>query len=312
MKLKLPKNKALIWGAVIIGGGIVIMSLISRTNTSGGGAVQTTTGPSENLQLANLQSQTQLAMQQMQTGAELQALAYQGEVQTALATQALQAEIALAGIDRANQTDAISAQLAGLTAQLDSNLALAQTQAQTQAQEIEANRAIQMQTLASNAAMFNTSMTVALEQSRMQNETIQFQTAAQTQLWQNAQELDAIEAQYLRDIELARIDSQTTLGLDENATERYGIGQSGKTQRRGQTLGFVGSIIGAGLSLFSDVRLKEDIEQIGETPDGLPLYSYYSGGSRQVGVMAQEMAILRPEAVGFEGDYLTVDYQQVA
>ena len=63
---------------------------------------------------------------------------------------------------------------------------------------------------------------------------------------------------------------------------------------------------------LSDRRLKANIEKIGELDDGLGVYEfdYVWGGRRQRGVMADEVATLRPWALGPktpEG-YATVDY----
>ena len=66
---------------------------------------------------------------------------------------------------------------------------------------------------------------------------------------------------------------------------------------------------------FSDERLKHDAKRIGETDDGLPIYSYkYNGDDRtQIGLMAQDVEKKKPEAVGLapasDGHmYKTVDY----
>jgi hypothetical protein len=87
----------------------------------------------------------------------------------------------------------------------------------------------------------------------------------------------------------------------------------GKTTQSG---GLLESILGAGAQLGSaaimacDIRLKENIERIGKTPGGVPIYKFdYIGGARGVvGPMAQEVAILQPNALGPVLDgFLTVD-----
>lgn len=50
-------------------------------------------------------------------------------------------------------------------------------------------------------------------------------------------------------------------------------------------------------ALFSDRRLKSDIERIGTTKHGLPFYEYTIFGERQRGVMADEVESVMPEAV---------------
>jgi len=67
--------------------------------------------------------------------------------------------------------------------------------------------------------------------------------------------------------------------------------------------------------LASDRRLKTDIRRVGKTDGGLPLYAYRykAGGPHQIGVMAQDVAKVRPDAVGdIGGGFLGVDYRKVA
>lgn len=66
------------------------------------------------------------------------------------------------------------------------------------------------------------------------------------------------------------------------------------------TLGSIASTVGGIASIFSDRRLKEDVVKVGEMSDGLGLYRFrYLGGvKRFVGVMADEVARLRPWALG--------------
>lgn len=66
------------------------------------------------------------------------------------------------------------------------------------------------------------------------------------------------------------------------------------------TFGSIASTIGGIASIFSDRRLKEDIELIRREPDGLGIYAYRYAGAvkRRIGVMADEVAKLRPWALG--------------
>jgi hypothetical protein len=65
---------------------------------------------------------------------------------------------------------------------------------------------------------------------------------------------------------------------------------------------------------YSDVRLKHDITPVGELASGLGLYRYRYlwSDTAYVGVMAQEVAAVMPEAVqrGADG-YLRVDYSRL-
>lgn len=84
--------------------------------------------------------------------------------------------------------------------------------------------------------------------------------------------------------------------------------QAQRNQMMGGLFGLAGNIITA---LPSDERVKEDIEKIGETDDGQNIYSYrYKGSPRtEIGLMAQEVAKKKPEAVYRMGDILGVDYK---
>ena len=65
------------------------------------------------------------------------------------------------------------------------------------------------------------------------------------------------------------------------------------------------------MSGASDARAKRDVRPIGRLDDGLGIYTYRYiwDDEPRVGVMAQEVAALRPWALGpMAGGYLTVDY----
>jgi len=93
-----------------------------------------------------------------------------------------------------------------------------------------------------------------------------------------------------------------------------GSTSTGTTKEKGGSN--AGSYLGAGISLasalFSDERLKDDIEQIGETFDGQPIYRYKFRGSpkTQIGLMAQDVEDVHPEAVGHFGGVKMVDYEK--
>jgi outer membrane immunogenic protein len=67
--------------------------------------------------------------------------------------------------------------------------------------------------------------------------------------------------------------------------------------------------------LPSDIRLKRDIVLVGRRDDGLGIYRYRYlwSDTVYVGVMAQEVALIRPDAVvhGAFDDYLRVDYAKL-
>lgn len=87
-------------------------------------------------------------------------------------------------------------------------------------------------------------------------------------------------------------------------------GQStGTQQQKPGVMGILSGIAGIG-SMFSDRRLKEGIKRVGQTDDGVPIFTYRYRGSDQVhmGVMAQDVAQVRPDAVSEMHGYLAVDY----
>jgi hypothetical protein len=67
-------------------------------------------------------------------------------------------------------------------------------------------------------------------------------------------------------------------------------------------------------NMVSDMRAKEDIRLVGRTFDGLNVYTFrYKGDDvTQMGVMAQEVAKVHPDAVVPLADgYLSVDYSRI-
>lgn len=94
-----------------------------------------------------------------------------------------------------------------------------------------------------------------------------------------------------------------------------GAGQT-STSTGSSTPGLLGALGNAGkgiasLATLSDPRVKRDVVRLETLPDGLGIYEYrYAGQSRrEVGVMADEVAVLRPWALGpkIQG-YRTVRY----
>lgn len=95
-------------------------------------------------------------------------------------------------------------------------------------------------------------------------------------------------------------------GLVSNAGQK-----SQSTGGGPSTLGSIASTVGGLASIFSDRRLKHDVEKISEDRDGLGWYrfSYIGSVIRHIGVMADEVAALRPWALGRKvGSFQTVNY----
>ena len=64
---------------------------------------------------------------------------------------------------------------------------------------------------------------------------------------------------------------------------------------------------------YSDARLKTNVRKLGTRADGLGVYefNYVWGGPKQIGLMAQEVQPLYPDAVTERGGYLMVNYGKV-
>lgn len=80
----------------------------------------------------------------------------------------------------------------------------------------------------------------------------------------------------------------------------------------------MGGLFGLGASLikaipWSDMRLKTDIKRVGTLDNGLGVYSYRLKGENhyQIGVMAQEVAEVHPEAIVHDpSGFMKVDYHR--
>lgn len=107
-------------------------------------------------------------------------------------------------------------------------------------------------------------------------------------------------------------------GLLSLATGQTVEGSGTKTTK--ESGGLLGQILGSAAQLgsaaimASDIRVKRDVEKLAEEPDGLGVYRFNyvwddENDAPRFGVMAQEVAILRPWALGPEVDgVMTVNY----
>jgi hypothetical protein len=89
---------------------------------------------------------------------------------------------------------------------------------------------------------------------------------------------------------------------------RYGIQQAGNNAT---TQGLFSALGTAAMFApkFSDRRLKSNIVQVGTHPLGIGIYEYDIFGKRELGVMADEVATVMPEAiVPHESGYMMVNY----
>lgn len=110
---------------------------------------------------------------------------------------------------------------------------------------------------------------------------------------------------------LQQLSGLSGLGLQAGGLVANSGQQSTSTGGSPSTIGSIASIAGSVAPLFSDRRLKRDIELVGREPDGLGIYAYryVMSAKRVLGVIADEVAKLRPWALGpIMAGYATVDY----
>ena len=125
---------------------------------------------------------------------------------------------------------------------------------------------------------------------------------------------------------------ESTVGLPGQASGQYAsniaallgkyvtsTGQS-TTKSSPSLISMLASAAQAAAPFASDIRLKTNIERVGETPDGMGIFEWdylpiegriaeFMPEGRQRGVMAHEVAVLRPDALGPAIDgYQTVNY----
>lgn len=95
-----------------------------------------------------------------------------------------------------------------------------------------------------------------------------------------------------------------------NVWNAYNAETNAANQKNGQWAAGIGALGNMAL-MMSDIRLKRDIRRIGEMASGLPVYSYryVFSDAPQIGVMAQEALLVKPEAVLLHpSGYLMVNY----
>lgn len=89
--------------------------------------------------------------------------------------------------------------------------------------------------------------------------------------------------------------------------------QTGGTSgiREGNPLTSIGNLASIGATLFSDIRLKEDVVKVkgGELPEYE--FNYKGSKTRYRGVMAQDVIKVKPEAVNMDDGFYTVDYAAI-
>jgi hypothetical protein len=110
---------------------------------------------------------------------------------------------------------------------------------------------------------------------------------------------------------IAKMYGGLPLNLLSGSTSTGSSSGSSKTWDPMDTAGKVINAAGTVATAFSDRRLKTDIERIGEREDGLGVYlfRYLWSPVRHIGVMAQEVLKVKPEAViHTPSGFMAVDY----
>ena len=117
--------------------------------------------------------------------------------------------------------------------------------------------------------------------------------------------------------------------LNRNAKAREALGipaaygapvMLSPTDRMSGFLNFTMQAVGMALPFVpgygtSDIRLKENVKQVGVSPNGYKVYEFnYKDdftNTRYRGAMAQDVVKKNPMAVGIQDNYLTVDYSKI-
>ncbi|MEH2700538.1 tail fiber domain-containing protein [Rhizobium leguminosarum bv. viciae] len=100
-----------------------------------------------------------------------------------------------------------------------------------------------------------------------------------------------------------------------NGTDVAGITNNAYNQNMQAYQSKMSGLLGLGTALggwvFSDARLKSNVERVGTHPLGIGIYDYDIAGRRERGVMAHEVAKVMPDAVRKHGDFYQVNYQMI-
>lgn len=95
------------------------------------------------------------------------------------------------------------------------------------------------------------------------------------------------------------------------ANQQYQAKLQQQNALMGGLFGLAGTATGMGIYKYSDRRLKSDVERVGTTVHGLPLYEYTIDGRRERGVMADEVERVMPNAVIERGGLKMVNYSML-
>ena len=122
--------------------------------------------------------------------------------------------------------------------------------------------------------------------------------------------------QNLRATETARYGIDKSFEASKYSADRqYQAARKGANAQKSSGMwSGIGSVVGGLFGLFSDRRLKDNIEKIDKLPNGLTVYEFNyidDPDTRYTGLMADEVFMVMPEHVGARDGYLTVNYAGV-
>lgn len=111
-------------------------------------------------------------------------------------------------------------------------------------------------------------------------------------------------------LKVGSLGGQTGAGFQDTYNQKFNADQQ-RAQAKNAMWGTIGSLAGSAIGLFSDARLKENIVPVGKLDNGLTVYLFNFKGDnkKQIGLIAQEVKEVIPEAVSEKDGYLTVNYE---
>jgi Chaperone of endosialidase len=226
-----------------------------------------------------------------------------------------------------------SGRYAGITRSQDTNTALASAGAQNNARQVIRDKGLALKGDAVNMGKGLASSTAAAYGigTNAGNSAVQNNQQGNNNFYQNGQVMQqgfsgAIGANnsagsMLNSLYGNQLNAWSTQ-QQANATSSAGIGSLVGTIGAGVMTGGTGSIGGllASKLAASDINIKQNIKRIGTLDNGVPVYAFeykqeYKdawGHGMRIGVMAQEIESIIPDAVSLHEDgYKVVDYEKV-
>lgn len=193
--------------------------------------------------------------------------------------------ISISGVFKGGGSSASSSGPSDAQVQADATIAAAQIGAQAAA--AQAGAALQAAQIGAGVQMHSDDLSaqVMMEQYRVAESLGLKQSDNDTQV-----SLHTIDAQ--KDMYITNSNNQVAVNQI--------IANASKSKNKTNAItGMIGNLAGAAMAIFSDARVKENINLIGRNEDGLGVYAFNYRGSTtgHVGVIAQEVAQHDPSAV---------------